>query len=584
MSKQSPRPFGTLSKLATVAPVSELVGLFRPGIAAPRQSPACIRANTDPPVWSAEDMIILGYEGGLVGVPRGVLIRNLAKHLALMGVPGSGKTVSAFHLLYQLLRKNIPFLVIESGQKTEYRCLKWLRKHIRKIVRRLARKLRIYTAGSGISPLRINPLIYPEGITQDEHIENLLSCFKAAMPMSGPLPALLAEALEEAYDEACRENRQAVMVDVYTAARQVLRRKKYSPQVESDLLAALEVRLGLLTQRAMGRVFSCEEDIPTLEELISGAAVVELAALAPEQACLLTLFLLTRICELVKSMARPENGPRLVILLEEAHNIVGRDTDAAASEANANPKAFAAELICRMLVELRALGVAIVVIDQSPSAVAASVLKNTGTKLAYRQVEREDREVQAASMLMDGVQTDELARLLPGETFLYTEGYFGPRRIVSPNLAAEWEIPNPPVGEVLLEHISDDDWFIEARDARVASELSLASRAMDRFDRERGVITREAKRLVRTHAQRSGRSPESRRVRVLRGRLESSLREIRRTVEPIVTQQLDVAGLPDSLRAWHESCERRFDCAVQASQRCLAVLDRWPNRREAQSL
>ncbi len=69
-------------------------------------------------------------------------------------------------------------------------------------------------------------------------------------------------------------------------------------------------------------------------------------------------------------------------MIEEAHNIVGRSTDTATAENHADPKAYATELICRMLAELRALGVGLILIDQLPSQVAPQVIKNTGTKSA----------------------------------------------------------------------------------------------------------------------------------------------------------------------------------------------------------
>ncbi len=47
------------------------------------------------------------------------------------------------------------------------------------------------------------------------------------------------------------------MADLYAAVRKVLASKGYSGDVDSDIRAALEVRLGVLTRRAIGRIFQC---------------------------------------------------------------------------------------------------------------------------------------------------------------------------------------------------------------------------------------------------------------------------------------------------------------------------------------
>ena len=107
-------------------------------------------------------------------------LNSLTKHMFVAGVPGSGKTTAVFNMLVQLARNGVPFLVIEPA-KTEYRALKMLGEHADPAVRGLAGDLRIYSPGNdNVSPLRFNPFAYPEGITLDEHISQVLACFEAA--------------------------------------------------------------------------------------------------------------------------------------------------------------------------------------------------------------------------------------------------------------------------------------------------------------------------------------------------------------------------------------------------------------------
>jgi hypothetical protein len=218
--------------------------------------------------------------------------------------------------------------------------------------------------------------------------------------------------------------------------------------------------------------------------------------LPQDHACLLTLFLLAAMREQIRvSPERRKPGLHHVTVIEEAHNIVGRTGVARASEEIADPKAFAAEYVSRMLAELRALGEGIVIADQLPSTVAPQVVKNTGTKLAHRLVSNEDREDLGGAMLMGDTEIEELARLGPGTAYLYTEGLYRPRRVRCLNSAAYLGLQEivVPVGSAILKDIESDEWFLEARERRALNCLDhleqcrqraagAIKRAADHFD------------------------------------------------------------------------------------------------------
>ncbi len=457
--------------------------------------------------------------------PRGLRVSDLAKHLFVCGMPGSGKSMVTTGLLLQLHARGIPFLVIEPA-KYEYGALKALRDHPTPMVRAMAADLRVYTPGDErASPLRLNPLWHPQWIGRDEHIENVLGNFRAAMPMSGPLPALIGESLERCYQ---RVDGIPSLRNLYHASGAVLAEKGYAAEVASNLRGALDVRLGSLTRRAVGRVFDCGTSSPGIDELMSNPTVLELEPLTVEHKCLLTLFILSAVREQLRGVppatpGDPEcrrvpgfpgipglpglpglpgvpgvpGGPRLVIVLEECHNLVGRSVGASASEEQPDPKAFAAEMVSRMLAELRALGVGIVLVDQVPSAVAPQVIKHTAAKLALRQVDREDRDTLAAAMLMDAGEHEELARLAPGEGFFFAEGYHGPSRIRTPDLS---RVVSPPLiasGDQLVPYLCDEAWYLEATARRWAHGLETLETAMGRYDHEKSRLHARVHGLLR---------------------------------------------------------------------------------------
>ena len=250
--------------------------------------------------------------------------------------------------------------------------------------------------------------------------------FKASIPVSsGSLPALLGEALERVYEEFPDRSKPPVISDLVAKVEDVLASKGYSAQTRSDMQTVIEVRLGVLSQRIIGKVFQCRKSI-SIEHLMQVPSVIELDRLADEQSCLLTLFILNAICEKLKTSPAPHQGLRYVVVIEEAHNLVGSSQSTPVSEDVADPKSFTADLLCKMLVELRALGVGIILSDQHPSALDPGASKSVASKLAFRQVYSEDREELGRSMLFGDIEMQDISRLQPGEAFFFHGRLFWP--------------------------------------------------------------------------------------------------------------------------------------------------------------
>jgi hypothetical protein len=554
-----------------------------------------MRKHTDPPDENPAEMIVLGFDASFVqedaateaaGPPRGISVRALAHHAVILGMSGKGKSTCSHGILVQADRHGIPFIVLESGSKSEYRALKCLARHTDPELRRFGEKLQIYTPGGEISPFRFNPLELPEGVLKDQHIDNLVASFTAAFPMHGSMPGILGEALEHLYWESEIKGSTPRLADLIGVVRAVLASKGYSGDVDSDFRAMFDVRLGTLTRRGIGRVFQCRESTPTIDQLLTAQSVIELSSLPADQACLLTFFLLTTIWARVRTMPWSGSGTRLVILLEEAHNIVGCNTDATASEDNADPKTHASALVCGMLAELRALGVAIIILDQLPTAIAPAVLKNTATKLAFREVYDEDREGLGGAMLFTDLEMEEIARLRTGEAFLHTEGYHRPRRICTPNLHAQWKLPPPPMGDAILPFLQADPWFLDAAGRRISIELEQLREAMDAFDAHCDATAKRACKLLSEHPavlrdtrpqRRAARlATLVRTARVLRNELQAKTTELRREVfAPLLGGDEAVSRCTANLQASRRQLKDRFEIAsIPAVTACLTVLGR----------
>ena len=339
----------------------------------------------------------------------GISLKDLTKHMLIVGTPGSGKTTFSVSLLDRLWKDHkIPFLVIEPA-KNEYRAL------VQSIP-----DLQVFTPGKNfISPFVFNPFVPPKNVKLEAYKSTLKTAFAAAVSMSTPLDKIFEETVNNCYSDFR-------WLDTYTSE------DKGKPFNIADFIKCFEEtfeaigytgdaknigRAGLVRLQSLVNLFDNYFSIP-IEDLLTKPTVIELAAIEnSDQKALIISLLLLSILAYVNSNYLGDGSLRNVLLLEEAHVLL--DADANAGQGEANPSAIAQGLVKRMLAEIRSYGVGVVIADQSPRKVTTDVVALTDIKLAFRLVEATDKQILADSSNMNETQKERLAKLKPGEAFLF---------------------------------------------------------------------------------------------------------------------------------------------------------------------
>jgi len=376
--------------------------------------------------------------GALSGPSYAIDPAHLTSHVLIAGTSGSGKTNTVFHILRELSRQGIPFLVIEPT-KTEYRSLL--------DDSEIGPELVVYTLGQEmVAPFRLNPFEVPNGILIQTHLDRLKALFNASFTMYAPMPQVLERCLTEIYEDrgwdlTTNENHRGSGVDafptlgdLYLKIEEIVPLLGYEEKITSDVSAALRTRIDSLRIGAKGLMLdtTTTADIGTLLER---PTVLEVEAIGDddEKAFLVGLIFM-RLAE-AKMLAGSSNGKLThLTVIEEAHRLFMNVPLVAGSEVG-NPKGKAVETFCNILSEIRAYGEGIVVVDQIPTRLAPDTIKNSNLKVMHRLPASEDREVLGRSMAQNSEEIEAGVALPVGVALVYSGGQSGSFEILIPKSA-----------------------------------------------------------------------------------------------------------------------------------------------------
>lgn len=349
---------------------------------------------------------------------------SLSMHTFVTGSTGSGKSNTTYELIRQTNNLGIKFMVIEPA-KGEY-----------KNVFGHCTDVQVYgTNPESAELLKINPFKFASKIHILEHVDRLVEIFNVCWPMYAAMPVVLKDAILKSYEDCgwdlssskniYGDQLYPTFIDLQESLEEVIHSSAYSEEVKSNYKGSLMTRVKSLTNGLNGQIFTSGE-IPG-EVLFDSNVIVDLSRIGSlETKSLIMGLLIMQLSEYRMSSADAMNVPlKHMTILEEAHHILKRTS----SEQNSESPSLAGksvEMISNAIAEMRTYGEGFVIVDQSPSAVDSSAIRNTNTKIIMRLPDESDRRLAGKSAGLRDSQLDEIAKLPKGVAVVYQNDWVEP--------------------------------------------------------------------------------------------------------------------------------------------------------------
>ena len=381
-------------------------------------------------------------------------VNSFTSHCFIAGSTGSGKSNTTYLLLHEFQKRNIPFLVVEPAKgeyKSEFADLPGI--HIFSTNPRYGQML------------RLNPFWFDSAqIHILEHLDRLIEIFNACWEMYAAMPAILKAAAERIYTQkgwdllnsaylGVGEPQFPTFADLLTTLPEVIKTSGYSADTQGDYTGALVTRVASLANGISGQIF-CTGQAAEDRILFDENTIVDLSRVgSTETKALIMGLLVMKLSEYRVSQASGSNRQlRHITVLEEAHNLLKR-TGTSQGQESANLLGKSVELISNSIAEMRTYGEGFIIVDQSPTAVDISAIKNTNTKIIMRLPEKADCEAIGNAMALNEDQIRELSRLPTGVAAVFQNNWLETALVKIPRAPSDYQADVIPVDRRVLAQL-----------------------------------------------------------------------------------------------------------------------------------
>ena len=371
-----------------------------------------------------EDRMTLGHVFDLGQITNKVVELNnksLNMHTFITGSTGSGKSNTVYQMLAELRQDRVPFLVIEPA-KGEY---KDVFGHLEDV--------NVYSTNPNIAELiNINPFMFPPSIHVLEHIDGLVEIFSVCWPMYDAMSSFFKDAILKSYEAIGWDLGSSTFdsdiveypdFDVLSEQLAILiERSDYADEIKSNYRGALLTRVRSLSVGLNKYIFTSHQT--PYKKIFDENCILDISRVKSGETKALIMGLMVYILNeyRVDHKSASNLGLKHVTVLEEAHNLLKNTSSGRDSELTGK----SVEMLTQTIAEIRTYGEGFIIVDQSPSSVEISAIKNTNTKIVLRTPEANDREAVGRSMGLTDNQVNEIAKLPSGVAVVFQNDWVSP--------------------------------------------------------------------------------------------------------------------------------------------------------------
>jgi len=353
---------------------------------------------------------------------------DLTKQVGLFAVTGEGKTNAAYLLALQLLKKRIPFMVIDW--KRSWRNLLSL-----KDVHPELKDVQVFTIGRDVLPLFWNPFRPPPGSEKQFWVGTICEALEKSH-LSGPgvaylLNMIFLKSMKGLAGDDCYPN-------CYDGLKELDKMRVYQREMQWKQ-SAVRI-LSSLTVGAASKVFNTRNPVK-LEELLDRPVILELDLEMPKPLRVFFSEMILRWIHLYRLSQGETQRLRHCLFLEEAHNLF--------STPSYHKDTASLESIYR---EIRAFGQGMVSITQHPSLLPIYLLGNCHTQIFLGLQHEDDVKTARKSLFLGYDQEPYLNILKVGEALVKVKNRIDPCHVRIPLVPVkrgaatdEWLKANTPV-------------------------------------------------------------------------------------------------------------------------------------------
>lgn len=382
-------------------------------------------ANNPAEINNTENKITIGniVDTGIVqNGTYDIDINSLVRHTMVAGSTGSGKSTTCKRILSQVIRRNIPVMIIEPAKDDYVRWAIEMNKNLPP-----EDQFDIYMPGVEavdgypMRDLYLNPFepaaIPGAKVNLLRHSEAFTTLLNACLPAEEVVPILIEEVVYDTirdYAEYCNRDFEAEAIEpleqypdiemMLETAHEVMHRKSYADINKDNLTEVLVTRFRSLKRGTRGKILNVVKSTD-YNKLFGRNVVINISNLSGSKDKALIMSLLMQALyeyrescyhndELYRAEAR-KNRLLHLTLVEEAHNVLLKPKD---NQTSGSPQQAAADLFGRMLSEVREYGQGMLVVDQVPTRLIEDVTKNTNYKIVHRLTAPDDQAVMASCM------------------------------------------------------------------------------------------------------------------------------------------------------------------------------------------